>query len=561
MTQPLPRYTRIRTLIARGCAGGIVGVALLLLMAAPASAHALVRSTTPADGEALDAAPTEVTIEFNESVSTSAGGVRVFNDSAQRVDLGDAATAEGKNETITVGLQDGLTDGTYVVAWRALSADSHPVHGAFVFTVGDATPDEALIGEILSGSSDAGLERIAAIIRFLQYAAGFLAAGGVAFLVWIHDRRDEERRTLVRLTAGAAAATAVITIVAVAAQAALATGLGLRAAVDSVALGDVITSTFGASAGGVLLGALLVFVGVLGVWRQVPVMVATAGAVILVGAFALTGHTATTQPRWLVMVADITHVVAGAAWFGGLALLLLTLRRRRAADDPVGGALVVTRFSTMATAAIVAVSVAGTALGWAEVRALRALTSTAYGKVLIAKLVLVGAVLLVGAYNKRRLVPTIAKAGENGWARLRSTVRLEVLGLVVVLAVTAVLVNLVPARDAAGVTGPLSVRAPMGDEYVLDMTIDPNRVGPNQMHLYLFGADGRPADADELALQLTMPAQQIGPIEREPSKVATGHWTVTPVEFPIAGRWIVRVDAAVSRFEDVSAEVPIDVGG
>ena len=534
---------------------------MLLIPATPASAHAILRATTPADGEALDVAPSSVSLEFNEPVSTSAGGVRVFNQEARRVDQGDAATAEGSTTSLQVRLNDGLGDGTYVVSWRALSADSHPVHGAFVFTVGDATPDEDAITEILAGSSDAGLQVAASITRFAQYAAALLAAGGVIFLLWVHDRRESDRTPLVRVATLAAGGAFLLTVAGVAVQAALATGLGIGAAFDMAALRDVMGSTFGARTLGLVVGAVLVLVGVRGVWRSAPVMIAAAGAVILMGSFALTGHTATTDPRWLVMTADIVHTVAGAAWFGGLVFLLLTLHRRSLADDPVGAATVVSRFSTLATGAIVAVSAAGTALGWAEVRALRALLPTTYGKTLVAKLVLVGLVLLVGAYNKRRLVPAVATAGERAWATLRKTVRLEIVGLVMVIAVTAVLVNVVPAREAAGVTGPLSVREEMGDDHLLDVTIDPNRVGPNQMHLYLFGADGRPVDAEGLTVQLTMPAQEIGPIEREPSKVATGHWTVSPVEFPIPGRWIVRVAAAVSRFSDATAEITVDVGG
>jgi copper transport protein len=58
-----------------------------------------------------------------------------------------------------------------------------------------------------------------------------------------------------------------------------------------------------------------------------------------------------------------------------------------------------------------------------------------------------------------------------------------------------------------------------------------------------------------------MPADDIGPIEREPSRTGTGHWTLTAAELPIPGRWIITIDVAVSRFEQVSADIPVDVGG
>ena len=540
----------------------VVAVGLLLgAVAAPASAHAILRATTPSDGEELDEVPASVGLEFNEPVSTSAGGIRVFNAQGARVDAGDAETPTDSLESVQVSLRPDLPDGTYIVSWRALSADAHPVHGAFVFTVGEADADEAVIGQILQGSSDTGWQTAATVLRFLQYTAALLAAGGVFFLVWAHDRADAERSPLIRVVVWAGVGLLAATVVGYGVQAALVTGLGLSSAFDVAALSDVAGSSFGISSLGLVLGAVLLLVGARRLWDDWAVVTSTFGAVVLLGAFALTGHTATSTPTWLVMSADVAHTVAGATWFGGLVLLMIALRRRRAIDDPVGGATMVSRYSTMATLAIVVVTIAGTTLGWVEVRAARALLSTGYGVTLLIKLGLVALVFAVGAYNNRKLVPAIRKAGAEAWTKLRSTVRLEVAGLLLVLAVTGVLVNLVPARDAAGLGGILSVRRPIGDGYQVDITVDPNRVGTNEMHIYLFSDDGRPAKAEEIMVGLSMPADDIGPIEREPTPTGPGHWTLTAAELPIAGRWIVTIDAAVSEFEQATTDIPIDVGG
>ena len=539
----------------------LTAATLLVCAAAPASAHAIIRATSPADGEELNAIPEQVTLEFNEPVSTSAGGIRVFNSKGARVDAGDAETPTDKLESVQVSLRPDLPDGTYIVSWRALSADSHPVHGAFVFTVGEADADEAVIGQILQGASDTNWQTAATVLRFLQYLAALLAAGGAFFLIWVHDRTPEERRPLTRIVTWSTVAVVVTTIVSLAVQASLVTGLGFASAFDPAAVSDVAGSSFGVSSAGLLLGGVLLLIGARRLWDDWAVVVSAFGAVVMLGAFALTGHTATSTPRWLVMSADIAHTLAAATWFGGLALLLLVMRRRRGIDDPVGGGTLVARFSGMATIAILIVTLAGTALGWVEVRAARALLSTGYGVTLLVKLAAVALVFAIGAYNNRKLVPAIRNAGADAWTRLRDTVRLEVAGLVVVVAVTAVLVNLVPARDAAGLGGILSVRRPIGDGYQVDITVDPNRVGTNEMHIYLFSDAGRPVEADEIAVGLTMPADNIGPIEREPTPTGPGHWTLTAAELPIAGRWIVTVTAAVNEFDEVTTDIPIDVGG
>lgn len=536
-----------------------LAAAATVALAVPASAHAILRATEPSDGATLDAPPGGVVIEFNEPVSAGPGAVRVFNDQGRRVDQGDAETSA---ERVAVDLgPDADDEGTYVVSWRAVSTDGHPVHGAFVYDVGEPSGNASdLAAQILGSESDQGLQIAAAVVRFLAYVGALVAIGGVLFLLWVHDGRVDERALLSRMAVRGAVVAAVATLAGIVLQVALVTGLGLTAFFDPDATGDVLSSTVGASAAVVVAGLAIVAVAVRRLGSTWGPAVATIGSALAVVGFVLTGHTASTEPRWLVVVSDVAHVLAAAAWFGGLVLLFVTMRRRRVEDDVEGAGSLVSRFSSMAVAAVLLVSVAGTALGWSEVRATRALFSTAYGWTLVVKVVLVAAVVAVGGYNQRRLVPALRSAGADAWAKLRSTVRLEIAGLLLVVAVTAVLVNLVPARDAAGITGPLTVREPIG-EYTLDLTVEPNRAGLNEMHLYLFGADGRPADAESLTVGLSMPDKDIAPITREPSVAGPGHWTLSGAELPIPGRWIVTVTATPSRFEEVTTDIPLTVGG
>src|SRR5690606_12970626 len=148
---------------------------------------------------------------------------------------------------------------------------------------------------------------------------------------------------------------------------------------------------------------------------------------------------------------DVVHASAGAVWFGGLAALALSLWARRR-EEPTGAAAVVGRFSAVAAASLGAVAVAGTALAWAEVRSLDALTSTTYGRLVIAKVALVAAVAAIGAYNRFRLVPVVVAAAgvpARAWQLLRRSVAAEVAGLLVAVVLTAVLVEVTPARTAA----------------------------------------------------------------------------------------------------------------
>jgi copper transport protein len=151
----------------------------------------------------------------------------------------------------------------------------------------------------------------------------------------------------------------------------------------------------------------------------------------------------------------------------------------------------------------------------------------------------------------------------DAWGTLRRIVRLEMLGILAVLAVTAVLVNLVPARTAAGVTGPFTAIAPMG-AYQLNVTVDPNRAGTNELHIYLLGPGGQPTDPTagvpaQLQVEFSLPSQDIGPITRIATVSGPGHWTLIGRELSIPGRWLLRFQLPVSRFSQLTSDITVPV--
>ena len=120
------------------CVAALV-VAALRRRGASASAHATVVSTSPGDGQVVAAAPSVVSVRFDEPVQMQFGALRVFSPSGGRVDEGSPSHPVGHGDTVQVALGSGLGRGTYTVAWHVISADSHPVSGAFTFSVGAAS--------------------------------------------------------------------------------------------------------------------------------------------------------------------------------------------------------------------------------------------------------------------------------------------------------------------------------------------------------------------------------------------------------------------------------------
>ncbi|MER5447718.1 copper resistance protein CopC [Streptomyces sp. NPDC002764] len=162
----------------------LLGALLVLLViggAGPASAHAALKSTDPEDGSVLKSAPRRITLTFTESVGLLDDSFRVLDPGNKRVRTGRAEHGPGGSDTARVTLPAKLARGTYVVAWRAVSADSHPVSGAFTFSVGKPSATVATVDTgPVENPATAGLYNIA---RYLAYLAAALLIGTAAFVV------------------------------------------------------------------------------------------------------------------------------------------------------------------------------------------------------------------------------------------------------------------------------------------------------------------------------------------------------------------------------------------
>lgn len=553
----LPSVRPLRSLVL-----ALFLLVIALIPASAASAHAELSATDPADGTVVAEAPEALTLQYTEDVSVRPDGVRVLDDQGERVDSG-ATSAEGP--VVTVPLEGDLHDGTYVAAWRAVSADGHPIRGSFTFSIGRESALGAGVADGAFGSGDDRVYEIAdAVARAIAYLA-ILGASGYVIIASALRRADDPspvgRRTTVVASIGLASI-----LVQVPLQGALATGRGLGAITDSDVLALAIADGMGWAALLASLGLLAVLITSGLPWEGASRRVGLAGAVLAPMGFVVTGHTLTMSPAALGYLADLVHVVAAALWFGGLVAVIVAVRRRRRDDEPLAAAEAIARFSGWAAAITAALVVAGVVLSWIEVGSLEALTTTLYGRLLLAKVALVGVVLATAAWNRFRLVPRVAAAAIEdppaddaaSWSTLLRLVRAEVVLIAVVLLITGVLSNVTPPEVAVD-KGPITVSAPLG-EGTMDVTVDPAKAGRNDIHIYLFGADGRPTDAyDEAAVSLELPSQGLGPFDREPVRAGPGHFQLVATDLPLAGTWSLTVTVKPDRFTEQKATVNFPV--
>jgi copper transport protein len=555
MSSPLPSTRRVPSSVVRLLILAAVIVSSIAV-ALPALAHASLVDTTPSDGSQLAASPATVSVLFDEDVDVPVAAIRVFDASGDRVDGGDAAHGVDRR-VIEVSLPP-LDTGAYVVTWRAVSVDGHPIRGAFVFSVGDgpAAVDDDFVAALLGEEGDRAVSVVGAILRMLTYAAALVAAGATVFAIVVAGAYDGSTARLIR---GAAAAGIITSLLQVPVFAVESTGLGLGALGSWPAVTAAATSSLGVAAAIRMFALVLLSLAT----RRPPAWIGYVGLGLVVLADVFTGHTRTTDPAWLTIGSDAVHVGAAAVWVGGLAALAIALRSN---DDPRASARLVGRFSKVAAWSVTALAAAGVLLAWTQVRTFGALTSTGYGWTLLAKLAVVLVVILMAAYNNRVLVPRLAgpTAGSDPdapshTARLTRTVRAELVGLAVVLGVTAFLVNVQPAAQAAGASGPYSTYVAFGDDQ-LNLVVDPNRAGVNEIHLYVLTPGGLPALASgDAEVELRLPAEDVGPIIRPLQVAGPGHYLHIGPELAIPGEWVITVRERTSQFDVRSVDVPVTV--
>jgi copper transport protein len=540
---------KTRQLIAV-CAATVAALAT----ASGASAHAVLVATTPGNDSVLEQSPARVSLRFNEPVETAFGSVRVYDSAANRVDSGDISRPDEKS--VAVGIDRRLPRGTYTVTWRAISADSHPVSGAFVFHVGapGAQPG-GIASEVLHEGTPGSITWLYRLSRFFDFALMLLVAGGAASLVLaLASAPDQVRDRLYGLLAVFAAALVLAALAGIVLQGAVAGGFGLREGLRWDTVSEVLDTRFGKA--WLVQAWLAVAVVLLALFRPTR-RFALLPAVALVATPTAAGHASVSGALWFA--SDLAHVAAASAWTGGLAFLVLGLLLAREERWPLA-ARAVPRFSTLAVGAVAVLLTAGVLNGYEEVGAWRGLWETTYGVLLLVKVGLVLPLLALGLYNNRYSVPRLRRDVASPAVRRRflRAAGAELAIMIAIVGVTAVLVTEPPAKASVVSKGPYATTTSLGP-LELNFVADPARAGRNELHLYLLDRSGRPADVDEVRVLATLPSQGIGPLRSTARHLAPGHFAVLGVQLTIPGDWQFRVESRRGEFDAFTQTVSVPI--
>lgn len=545
----------------------VVALGAALWTAGPAAAHAELLEIVPADGQVVPEAPAEVVLRFNEPVSLTGGSARVLDDAAGVV----STTSRVDDATVVIPLTAGLADGTYTVTFEVVSADSHRIAGASVFHVGAPSAGG---GAVVSPDGDTagwGVRLGAATLSAVAYAGALLGVGCWWFVLLVvdplADRAPRARERSRALVVRAAVLGAVALVASVPLRIARIGG-GLGALRDDDLVVESVRGPIGVSTA-VTAGGLLAVAALVGAarWSRRALVAWSAAALggIALAGFAIEGHTRSQRPIARMVAFDVVHLAAGAVWLGGIAGLAIAFRARL---GPGVLGRTVARFSTVAVVAVVLVVTGGIGMSWMVLPSFGDLVSTGYGRALVVKVLLVVTVVVMGAYNRRRLVPAMsagAGAATEPRRRLGRVVRIELMILLAVVAVTAVLVARSPVSSTVAApppvtTAPDAVELPLSDGAgTVSLTIAPARAGSNELRLTLLDPAGLPLEpVDTPTVELTEPTLELGPLRPVVHPFGGGVYHVI-ADIPLAGSWELTIRVRVSEFDAAQASTIVEI--
>lgn len=522
-----------------------LGLMLTLSSVAPAQAHASVEGTNPKDGQIVASAPDAITVTFNETVSLPPQGNQLLDATGQPVE----ARIEAIDNVVKFTPTSELARGTYIVSWRVISADTHPVAGGFTFSVG--APSSTVI-DVPTGSADRHVSVLRAFSEIVRYIGVLGYAGLLLFIELIAGRaldRSAGSRALLHRWARWCA------------WAALGGSLALIPLVrlwqDAEPLNQLTSLTLWrdalsgqpAIAAGVMIGGLILTR--LGLRTRPPVT--AAGIALVLGSLIVVGHTRSYGPPWLVLTADVVHISAAALWIGGILGLLVILWPGQQVR-PADAAAVIGRFSTAAAVIVAALLAAAGVLYWRIAGSWSALWTTSYGVLVVVKAALVAAILVVAAFNRYRLVPSITgnTRRQHQMSLLRRGIAAEATILVLVTAVTGVLVSQSPesttttAQDTAEDSSTIDATA---QGMHVTFVITPAGRGTNSVQITLADDNGDPIDPiDPPTIAVALTEYDLGPFTHTVTRTGPGAYE-SSVDFPIEGTWTLTFGARLSEFE------------
>jgi copper transport protein len=536
-----------------------------LVLPASASAHAYLVKTVPAASVVLDTPPPNIQLTYDEAVEPKFAIISVTNAAGRQETTGPARRAPADPDTLIVPLRGGLPEGWYLIYWRAVSVDGHPVQGAFTYAIGP-NPGPAPQFQVPRIAATATAPQLL-VTRWLMFVTVMAAIGLLALRLVIV-------RPVVRRVPGVSTRQVSVAFVVASVAGLIAILVYLDFSIANDSLRSVFDLTalvplYGVTAFGrgildlELCFALFCLAGWIALWldhperelRSVAELLAGGGALLAAAAVCMvpgaSGHAAQTSPRGLTLFFDGLHVATASVWLGGLVGLLVLAASVGSERRVAALAAAVPRFSSVALVTVALLAGAGLGEAVDHMPALSALWDTGYGQAILVKTGLLGVALVLASGNLLRSRPGLvaarerAELGEPAGRLLRRLVSGEAVLVLAIVLAAAVLSSLAPPPPAFALQssavasvgpGPV-VRTVRQAGYTLQLLVSPNKAAAPDTFALRITRGGRPLRGASVTLTFNHTEMEMPQQEYQLTETAPGLYTRAAPALVMVGRW------------------------
>lgn len=513
---------RLRTL--RRISGSVIAITVLALTFIPgiASAHAILESSSPEPSALLTSSPKEIRLDFDEEVEDTLGDIRLYDSEQREVSIGKTVRSASDVSKVSAEVP-ALKTGVYAVVWRVVSADGHPISGAFPFEIGTKSTgtSAALLQEVLNRTETTSpLGNPMSTLRLLGFLGLILLIGCVS-LLWRSPLLGNAR--VGKRLQFSAVFIAISSLGLLLMQGPYTAGKSWGSLFDTVLIGDVMQTRLGLA---LFIRAICAFAWGLialtasaSVSRRWRIAVITT-AVITIATYATSGHQSAGTLPGIFVPLDMIHLAATSTWVGALLALAVVSKDNNVENEAK-------RFSQMATWSMPVVVVTGVVQGLYLLGGISTITQTNFGKLLLVKTLLVGVVVVFGSQAR-------AKLQLGGFSSIAKIIRWESTLVVLILAVTSLMVAQSPNAIP---TTPISYSATkVQNGIVAELSVVPAVVGTAEVHVILTPPGGSLTPAKSVTVQFDLPSRNIPAIPVSMTEIGPNHW-IGIVQFPFSGAW------------------------
>lgn len=585
----------------------LLAIAIVIMTVGVASAHASLVKAQPAPGAVLATAPSEVRLTYDEDVDPNFSEIQVLDKSLNRVDNNDPKAVSGDSKQLVITLKP-LSDGTYTVAWKALSStDGHITRGNYAFSVGNVTGPGAAAAPPVTGEVSE-TDPISVVVRWLNLL-GFLAlVGSYFFRVILLDRSlqavsvpQNGQAAVWGAWRGLAVAALILALLTTIASLFLEASLVGNVPLAGLTSSDAVPRTLLQTRFGMLWAARMVLLAAEGAmlfWksRYGPFIGAALGLGLLLSV-SLGGHSAASGGLIsLALAADWLHLAGVAVWVGGLFnffLAMLTLWRIVTAEVRARWiAWMVPQFSAVAIPTTIVIALTGLYNSLLQIPNLDSLVTTGYGDALTIKVALFFVMVGFGAINLLLLSPRFRRVihtpehSSKPFSHFRLTVGAEVLLGISAIFLAGLLTLEPPARIsieqqnapnlAQSPNVPAQQKLLLVDSAAPDvqvtLTLAPTGNDPTTFDVYLTDpqlAQGTPNPTSaatlgapitnvlRVSVQFTLLDQDVGITSEVAQSKGDGHYVVSGEQLTLPGMWKLHVIVRRAGLDDVTVDFPV----